>query len=335
MRNGNLTPVVTIKGKTFDFINQVFWENSSPQIKICFKRQLSEHSPYKIPFDVNKNVNIGNPNHTGVRWLWWGSNHEYLQHYDPEQPPTHKWINYSLKDSEQIEKVKKKNSLGLFLINILKKKYQEYLDDEGDSNFELDNLYSIDFESMRQFKTANNTKTRTITRVTFQWYWLSDEIENGKNVFKPYSPEITCQIENAYIERRPQVSVNIEGKQYDINLVEMCQFRSLSRFHRRNIKREGFPLNNEDKILINDERCIIRDTYPPYWKLNLSEDANPDDIFTDLPRDSSLFKQIEKDMNSTIVTHGSGYGYIPGTKIEPGYYEIEKIICVQNPDVWE
>lgn len=196
---------------------------------------------------------------------------------------------------------------------------------QTESILELDKHYSINLVAKIQFKTDNINRRRQIKRVEFGWFW------NDDGIWKPYSIEHTLAIEEAYLDRRPQVSIKIGSSDYDINLVEMCQFHGMDRFRRRTIQRRGAPLKNKQHgYVLGKESFVVADTYPPYWK-NVSEEL----IELEVPPSDDNFKQIFYIMNNTIALHDNRYGLVPGYGVDPKYFEITKIVCVQNPDLWK
>jgi len=82
-----------------------------------------------------------------------------------------------------------------------------------------------------------------------------------------------------------------------------------------------------DKQIIN-----VFDTYPSYWK-------EPFNIVSQVTLESSsdLFKEASRLMNSTIspTGHNNRYGLVPGLNIDPKYFQLEKVIMIQNPQLWK
>eukprot|EP00727_Mastigamoeba_balamuthi_P005648 m51a1_g1702 putative poly(adp-ribose) polymerase (526) ;mRNA; f:498370-500599 len=173
----------------------------------------------------------------------------------------------------------------------------------------INRLYSADYSRMVQFK---------------------DDDES----WKPYTPEATLEIEKAFVARLPVLTLQINGTEYEIHLVERVQYRHEHKFYRRNITRVGPPMSEEhfQGIKLGNELLLFDDTTPPYWT-----------------QDFGQFRLVEVDMKSpeamdiqTLMTftiarggHQNKYGVVAGYKTDPKSFEVISITRVQNRKEWD
>jgi hypothetical protein len=121
---------------------------------------------------------------------------------------------------------------------------------------------------LQQYKTGDPWHARPIARAVFRWFWQNDEKQ-----WVPYEPAMCVALEAAMLKREYVVSLPSIGPtaaaatQYEVNIVEMCQFRKNSKFHRRPVKRAGTPISPAfaNSVKINAAVHSFNQALPDHW----------------------------------------------------------------------
>eukprot|EP01124_Arcella_intermedia_P034112 TRINITY_DN8397_c0_g1_i1.p1 TRINITY_DN8397_c0_g1~~TRINITY_DN8397_c0_g1_i1.p1 ORF type:complete len:654 (+),score=69.30 TRINITY_DN8397_c0_g1_i1:131-2092(+) len=190
--------------------------------------------------------------------------------------------------------------------------------------------------------TRNPDRFRKLLRVKIGWFWQEDE---EKNIWKPYSPENTRLIEDAYTTNQSCVRITVVApkgeRPYKINLVKMQQSRpnemGLEHVLVRNIKRVGPRF---DRAYIELPNITIKSSdLPSYWTFDdvvlFDNEGESDTTYSLVPRESAEWTKISDFMNrSVILNHETKYGYIPGTKTPPSRFKVLDIKRIQSKRLW-
>eukprot|EP00727_Mastigamoeba_balamuthi_P008797 m51a1_g454 hypothetical protein (556) ;mRNA; r:144948-147209 len=245
-------------------------------------------------------------------WLWWsGDWSEFSSHAKRTQDP--KWRFFEDAEMAKLEE-------GF-------KRWKQ----QGPSVMQINGMHNIDYAKGVQFKHDCPSRERPVRRELVRWLWQDD---TGR--WRSYMVSYMLQIERAFMSREPQVLLRIQNVQYEVNLVEMVQYRHEHKFYRRNIRRVGPPLSAEHTkgVKLGSELLLFNETMPAYWTPGFGE--GQDQFRTvDIALDSWEATNIESLLNGTIVSHKRKYGVVPGTQQDPKRFEVKRITRVQDKQMWD
>ena len=95
---------------------------------------------------------------------------------------------------------------------------------------------------MIQFRTLNPSSCRPIFRSSFCWLWNQQNDPREPATWVPYNPEVSRQLEDAYLDRALDAEINVNGIPYIVNFAEMSQHHKNSTLVRRAVRRIGTEL---------------------------------------------------------------------------------------------
>ncbi|KAH3766054.1 hypothetical protein Pelo_2056 [Pelomyxa schiedti] len=244
--------------------------------------------------------------------MWWGGT--WGQFSGRELIQSSKWHVYSIPEMENIDKaLQAKERVGA-----------------------INSHYNIDFQSMRQMKKSNEFHSRPVEKIQVVWLWAK-ETSTSQKVWLPYDPVISRQLELALLNSEPHCIIKPASATftYDVNLVQMCQYRQGMKFNRRDICRVGPPLISDhlQNIKIAGELVSLRDCIPDYWAPIC--EVNHQVVNLDLS--SPEAKKISKLMNDTICAggHHDIHGLNRKTQRDPVHYTPISIKRIQSWRLWK
>jgi len=200
----------------------------------------------------------------------------------------------------------------------------------------------LQLSSMREVSKAGKGCKLCTFRVLWEW----DTGEGGKHKpeWKPYPPELQWMLETAICSADAFCELDIEDRQYVVDLVGLRQYSTEDSFRCRRVRRRGVPLAAPFPAHVRDVKTDswLDLTYrPPYWQgpsasssggsagINLAPKRH------DLPKDSDEFALIAQWMDNSIRTgHAAAYGQCPGYGGPLRSVEVLRIEVVQQPQLW-
>lgn len=229
------------------------------------------------------------------KWLWWAGDFKMytyqLRRGGGADSPQLQWKEYTPEDSRAIEL-----------------HFQAWKRQPRESKFEFNANYGVNFNRnpFIQYKLGKPDAMRPIVRIVYRWFW--DSTDNRDPRVKaaprwlPYSKEACDALENAILAH--EVLVPVPGKDYEVNLVEMCQFRKGDRFARRDVRRIGTPFTEEhtNTILVGKEPFLFSNKVPKYWEPFTPEDHGTKKV--DVPLSSDEGRRIIKVVSNTFAKAG-------------------------------
>eukprot|EP01124_Arcella_intermedia_P001777 TRINITY_DN10966_c0_g2_i1.p1 TRINITY_DN10966_c0_g2~~TRINITY_DN10966_c0_g2_i1.p1 ORF type:complete len:594 (+),score=91.54 TRINITY_DN10966_c0_g2_i1:83-1783(+) len=291
---------------------------------------LTKKIDNQLDFDKTRTLCFNQAQQLTVKWV----------NIDPH---SHKPYSYSFEHTKQIEEA----------YNTKKKQLTIQVKRDG-----KEVPYVVDLALLKQYPEGKLSQNRNIERKTegrrkllrveVGWFWLADE--DDKKVWRPYSPENTRTIENAFISNQSYAWIKVDGsdgeKTYKINLVRMqqCLIKHLPNSHVqfdhiwiRKIMRVGprferthieYPLHTIDPSRL-----------PPHWNsaspVRFEVSPESDTQRFDVAKGSPEWVMVEEFLNSTVIeNHQSPFGCIPGTRDPPKRFEVLRIERVQSQKLW-
>ena len=106
-------------------------------------------------------------------------------------------------------------------------------------------------------------RRRPIIRTSFCWCWEQTE---GKGDWKPYAPEITSSLEEAFIAQKPEVDIQLGQGMYTVNFTQMYQFNTSDTSRRCNIKRFGTKVTDTFLDNLGYGGLSKKDVCPQTWE---------------------------------------------------------------------
>lgn len=201
----------------------------------------SQYKPYKVVFgeDLEGLTTQGREDMTSVgeygchQWYWWHNQPDSDPFWEFENPNVSTqaphWVLYSDRDSAALETG-----------------YKNYLANnqlhEAPFNENFSAGYWREYNNkliMIQFRTTNPTSCRPIFRSSFCWLWNQNNDPRMTATWVPYPPDVSRQLESAYLEKALDTEVFVQGIPYIVNFCEMAQHRKDSTLIRRAVRRIG------------------------------------------------------------------------------------------------
>jgi len=314
---------VVVGGWKLDFLHQICIEEVTQRaMKLKLRWEKTAFAPYVPDEEPSAEDKAFLGSDPCVVWLWWGGEWEHWQNI-AQRNADPKWHTYEVPaDNAALEA-----GLTLWRGN----------PSEATACCAINNHYSANFELMQQFKTGDPWRARPIARAVYKWLWRDDA-----GSWQPYSPEACAVIERGLLSREIVVplSITLKGapgpQSYEVNLVEMCQFRKGSKFNRRDVKRVGTPLSSaySNSLRINAELRSFGELLPTNWSPFPPDKGH---VTVTLDMKSEEAQKLVQLMNRTIAPegHGNKFGVVAGLRVDPRSFVVEKIERLQTLRTWK